>query len=197
MAESPTRLLLRVSVKLLSLFGLGFILYALLSALSTDSETSAKVPPLLYQLETIPENQALRIVWARGNLILVKRNEAALSSLQAGTDQLLDPLSKHARQPERLPVQTRSLRPELFLAIDRGTDMGCPVEWIPAGNREAPVQPWYGGFRDRCRGSWYDAAGRVFKGQQAGRNLDIPPYRYRDKDLLEIGTSRDNAAPAE
>lgn len=197
MLESPTRLLLRVSVKLLFLFGLGITLYALFSSLTTDSgETPTMAPPLLFPLESLPENQALRLFWAGGNLILVRRSDATLATLETARDELLDPFSEYARQPQGLPALTRSVRPELFVAFDRGTDLGCPLAWVPAGNPDAPLQPWPGGFRDSCRGSWYDAAGRVFKGQQAGRNLDIPPYRYRGEDLLEIGLSGDNAAPA-
>ena len=44
------------------------------------------------------------------------------------------------------------------------------------------------------RGSWYDAAGRVLRGQEAGRNLDIPPYRLLTPDLLEVGVNGDNPA---
>lgn len=196
MTELPTRLLLRVSVKLLFLFSLGIVAYTLLSSLITERGEPLAAPPLLFQVEALSDNQALRIAWAGGNLILVKRSEATLAALQSATDKLQDPLSYQASQPEGLPAHTRSLQPALFLAFDRGTDMGCPITWVAAGNREAPQQPWPGGFRDQCRGSWYDAAGRVFKAQQAGRNLDIPPYRYRGKDLLEIGLSGDNAAPA-
>lgn len=196
MPDPFPRLLLRVSVKLLTLVGLGFVLYALLSSVQIAPENTQTVPALQFQAESLPENQAVRIPWNRGGLILVKRSEATLAALEAGQDKLRDPLSRQARQPEGLSLPGRSVQPALFLAFDRGTDMGCPLAWVPPGNREAPEQPWHGGFRDSCRGSWYDAAGRVFKAQQAGRNLDIPPYRYRGKGLLEIGVSGDNAAPA-
>jgi ubiquinol-cytochrome c reductase iron-sulfur subunit len=196
MAETSTRLVLRVGVKLMALLSIGFALYALLVSVHSDNDEAIAVQPILFHLTELPENQALRVPWAGGNLILVRRNALSLASLAADTGELLDPASGESRQPDGLPVSTRSLRPEIFVAFDRGTDMGCPLSWLPPDSREAPLQPWHGGFRDSCRGSWYDAAGRVFKAQQAGRNLDIPPYRFRDKDLLEIGQSGDNAAPA-
>ncbi len=196
MTDTPVRLLLRVSIKLLSLFGLGAVFYTLLSSLGHDNaEQPVAAPPLLHSLEGFAEGQSYRLAWGMGNLILVRRNEETLASLQRDTERLRDPLSQQARQPGHLSPQTRSVRPDLFVAFDRGTDLGCPLKWIPPGSHEAPQQPWPGGFRDSCRGSWYDAAGRVFKGQQAGRNLDIPPYRFLNEDLLEIGSYGDNPPP--
>lgn len=197
MADTAARLLLRVSVKLFFLLALGFSLYALFSSLINDSQKHPQPDAsLLHTIETIPEDQTYRIAWNKGNLILLRRSKDTLAALHKESERLLDPLSRHANQPAQLPAATRSVHPDLFIAFDRGTDMGCPLEWIPPGNRQPPLQPWPGGFRDSCRGSWYDAAGRVFKGQQAGRNLDIPPYRFKSKDLLEIGASGDNPTPA-
>lgn len=196
MADSDTRLLLRVAVKLMSLAGVGLALYALLASVLSGEAPSGKSEPLLVRLDALSENQLLRVAWGEGNLLLLKRSAATLASLDADTAGLQDPFSERSREPAGLPAATRSVRAALFVAFDRGTGMGCPLGWVPPGNRSAPQQPWQGGFRDSCDGSWYDAAGRVFKGQQAGRNLDIPPYRYIDGDLLEIGPSGDNAAPA-
>lgn len=189
MAESTRRLLLRVSLKLLFLFAMSVTLYALFSSVLNISRKPEAIPPLLFQVDSMAENELVRLAWAGGNVILLKRNAAVLASLNDNRDMLEDPLSQHSVQPEGLAEHTRSLRPELFVAFDRGTDMGCPLRWVPPGNLEAPWQPWPGGFRDSCRGSWYDAAGRVFRAQQAVRNVDVPPHRYRGKGLLEIGTN--------
>ena len=196
MADTQARLLLRVSVKLLSLFGLGFAAYALLTSIPFGSDVPRASQTLSYRLNGLAENETQRIPWSGGNLILVRRSAATLAALQENPGALLDPASSNAHQPEGLSGPVRSHRPELFLAFDRGTDLGCPLGWIPPGNRDAPQQPWHGGFRDTCAGSWYDAAGRVFRNQQAERNLDIPPYRFGGGDLLEIGLNGDNAAPA-
>ena len=197
MTDTPVRLLLRVSVKLFASLALVAVLYTLFSSLSNDiSEQPKAAAPLIHSLEEFTETKPYRIAWEMGNLILVRRNEGTIASLQSESEALLDPHSEHARQPENLSPLIRSIRPDLFVAFDRGTDIGCPLKWVAPGNREAPLQPWAGGFRDSCRGSWYDAAGRVLKGQQAGRNLDIPPYRILEEDLLEIGPYGDNPTPA-
>ena len=81
----------------------------------------------------------------------------------------------------------RSLEPDYFIALDYGTDLGCPLELVPA-DVNAPVIPWSGGFRDRCRGSWYDLSGRVYKEQKASRNLEIPAYSI-EGDILNLGNN--------
>jgi ubiquinol-cytochrome c reductase iron-sulfur subunit len=173
-------------------------LYVLISGIGNHSEQTQHIqhPPVRISLSQVSESTPQRVVWAGGNLILIRRNEALLNRLPHHNEQLLDPQSLSADQPTTLPSPERSLRPDIFLAFDRGTDMGCPLNWVPAGHRKAPLQPWPGGFRDNCRGSWYDAAGRVFREQEAQRNLSIPQYRIVGEDLLEVGGSGDNAAPA-
>jgi len=198
MADSSRRLLLRVSVKLILLTAAAVVLYILLSSINTldESEPEKRIAPLRVPLPESASTNPQRLLWAGGNLILIRRDAALLDTLQQHDKLLSDPRSLSAKQPSAITGPGRSLRPELFLAYDRGTDMGCPLNWIPAGNQSAPLQPWPGGFRDNCRGSWYDAAGRVFKGQEAQRNLDIPPYHLLEGGLLEIGVSGDNAALA-
>jgi ubiquinol-cytochrome c reductase iron-sulfur subunit len=193
MNDTPKRLLLRLSVKIMGLIGAGSAAYALISSVG-DHTSKPKSPPVLRLHLPATTEPFSRISWAGGNLILLKRDKALLESLSRMDSELLDPQSGNARQPEVLASPSRSLQSDYFLAYDRGTDMGCPLTWVPSGDISAPHQPWPGGFRDTCRGSWYDAAGRVFKEQQAERNLDIPSYRQIAPDLLEIGGNGDNPA---
>jgi ubiquinol-cytochrome c reductase iron-sulfur subunit len=195
MHDTPRRLFLRLAVKLLFLLGISAFIYILFASSGEQTRTEQPHPPTL-RLPITQSGQFQRIPWPGGNLLLLQRSETELAQLNRHNDRLLDPDSISARQPANLPSPGRSLRPELFIAFDRGTDLGCPLQWVAAGTPPAaPLQPWPGGFRDTCSDSWYDAAGRVFKGQGATRNLDIPDYRL-DGELLEIGTSGDNPVPA-
>jgi len=198
MAISSRRLMLRLGVKLMLFSAAAAVLYVLLSSIDKpdDAGQAANIAPLRIPIPEPSTPNPQRVVWAGGNIILIRRDAALLAALQHHTKRLHDPDSRSARQPPAISGPGRALRPELFIAYDRGTDMGCPLRWVPAGHPAAPLQPWPGGFRDNCRGSWYDAAGRVLSGQEAKRNLDIPPYRYLAGGLLEIGGSGDNAAPA-
>ncbi len=195
MHDTPKRLFLRLAVKLLFLIAFAITIYVLFTATEKQAETEpARLTTLRLPLTQVGQFQ--RIPWQGGNLLLLRRSEVELIQLVRHNDQLLDPDSVEARQPAHLPSPGRSLRPELFVAFDRGTDLGCPLQWVAAGNAPAaPLKPWPGGFRDSCGGSWYDAAGRVFKGQGATRNLDIPTYKL-DGELLEVGASGDNPVPA-
>jgi len=198
MVNSSRRLILRVGVKLMLLFSAIIVLFVLLSSIRNhDNENvGVTIPPIRLQLSDTLETNPRRIPWAGGNLIMVWRDASLLSSLTQHDSLLVEPHFPSVHQSTEHIEPVRATHPEIFVAFDRGTDMGCPLNWIPAGNHDAPLQPWPGGFRDNCRGSWYDAAGRVFKGQEAQRNLDIPPYRLLEGGLLEIGVSGDNAALA-
>lgn len=197
MHDTPKRLFLRLAVKLLFLIGITISLYVLFASTGEQTPTTAApLQPLRLSLTPTQDNTLQRIPWQGGNLLLLQRSPTELKQLSQHDQRLLDPDSLHARQPATLSSPGRSLRPELFLAFDRGTDLGCPLQWVAAGAAgNTPIQPWPGGFRDSCGGSWYDAAGRVFRGQSASRNLDIPDYRF-EGDLLEIGSTGDNPTPA-
>lgn len=186
-SDSPRRLLLRVTVKLMALFAGLAVAAVLFSPLLDDPAQQSDSPtPLRIPLSPVDSPSLSRHPWAGGNLILLQ---------VPATSPLNYPAATQLQNPEPSQPQ-RTRRTGLFLAYDRGTDMGCPMQWVAPGSAGTPLQPWPGGFRDTCRGSWYDAAGRVLRGQEAKRNLAIPPYRLIEPDLLEVGVNGDNSAPA-
>ncbi|HEY9148707.1 MAG TPA: ubiquinol-cytochrome C reductase, iron-sulfur subunit [Gammaproteobacteria bacterium] len=193
MNDTTRRLLLRVVVKLMLLAGIAATGYILFASLDEEPQQAHTPAPLQLPLPPVQHPTVTRHPWAGGNLLLLQYPADAPVAYPPEA-RLFDPGSTQARQPAALALPQRSLQRGVFLAYDRGTDMGCPLEWVAAGTRQGPIQPWPGGFRDTCRGSWYDAAGRVLRGQEAGRNLDIPPYRMLAPDLLEVGINGDNPA---
>ena len=65
--------------------------------------------------------------------------------------------------------------------------MACSPTFRP---EVAPVdlgEKWKGGFFCPCHGSWFDLAGRVYRGVPAPTNLEIPPYRYASETRIIIG----------
>lgn len=184
MPESPRRLFLRVGVKLMFLLAITTSGYVLLFSGEPQETVQPTQPPSLHiNLADIPPDTVQRMLWQGGNLLLLRRSKTLLAALQNHRQQLLFP------QP--LPASA-----EIYVAFDRGSGLGCPLQWITpaAGVDGAPLKPWPGGLRDSCDGSWYDAAGRVFRGQSATRDLTSPAYRLTG-ELLEIGTSGDNPGP--
>lgn len=195
MNDTPRRLLLRVAAKLMLLVGAAAVGYVFFASLKEGQQQAHTPAPIQLRLTPVRHPTVTRHPWAGGNLLLLQYPADTPVAYPPET-RLLDPKSAQSRQPAGLTQPRRSLQAGVFLAYDRGTDMGCPLEWVAADTRQAPFQPWPGGFRDACRGSWYDAAGRVLRGQEAGRNLGIPPYRIIGPDLLEVGVNGDNPAPA-
>lgn len=128
--------------------------------------------------------------WNGQRVLVFRRDAVMIKALQQSNTNLLDSHSRHSRQPSGAHEQSRSMLAEYFIALDYGTDLGCPLTYVAA---EIPVEisPWRGGFRDQCRGSWYDLAGRVYRGQQAKRNLEVPPYRING-DVLILGYQSTN-----
>ena len=133
---------------------------------------------------------ATRIVEWRGKPVwIVRRTPEMLAALQQEpTADLVDPDSRREQQPAYAQNATRSVRPEVFVAIGICTHLGCSPTAVPAGsNNPGLPADWPGGYFCPCHGSKFDAAGRVFRNQPAPTNLEVPPHRYASDTLLVIG----------
>ena len=133
---------------------------------------------------------ATRIVEWRGKPVwIVRRTPEMLAALQqAPTADLVDPDSRREQQPAYAQNATRSVRPEVFVAIGICTHLGCSPTAVPAGsNNPGLPADWPGGYFCPCHGSKFDAAGRVVRNQPAPTNLEIPPHRFASDTLLVIG----------
>jgi len=126
------------------------------------------------ELAKIKEGATMVVTW-RGKPIFV-RNRTPKDIAEAVADdkaELRDP------QPDAVRVQ----KPEWLVIVGICTHLGC----IPFAN-----QGNYGGWFCPCHGSHYDKSGRIRMGP-APLNLDVPPYKFVDGNILLIGES---AAPA-
>lgn len=146
----------------------------------------AGAPALTVDLAAAAPGEVRLVDWGGRQVLVQRRDGATIDALAAANPALADSASAASMQPEPARNRYRSLRPEFFVALAHDTGPGCLVEWLPAGAADAPA-PWHGGFRDRCAGSWYDAAGRVYRGQSAPRNLIVPPHHFRTATELVLG----------
>lgn len=170
-ASTARRLWLTRAIKVMGLAligGFGYVLYATLPS----SAPRPAPPELRVSLRDLSDGTVLTLRWGERPIIVLHRTPAMVASLERHDD-LVHPA----------PVAHTAY----FVAIDRGTDLGCPLRYIPPGADDTPRRPWPGGFRDSCGGSWYDAAGRVFKGQSATADLQLPPYHVTADDTLILG----------
>jgi len=132
---------------------------------------------------------AMKTVEWRGKPVwILRRTPEMLAVLARPSADLVDPNSLRDQQPDYARNATRSVRPELFVAVGICTHLGCSPSTAPAGasNPSLPAD-WAGGFFCPCHGSTFDGAGRVFKNKPAPTNLEIPPHQFVGETRLLIG----------
>lgn len=136
----------------------------------------------------IEAGQLLTAEWRGKPIFVLNRTEAQLKDLPTLDGELVDPASKADQQPESCQNPTRSIKPNLWVAIGICTHLGCsPTHRPDVGAADLGGASWKGGFFCPCHGSKFDLAGRVFKGVPAPSNLVIPPYKYLNDNLILVG----------
>jgi ubiquinol-cytochrome c reductase iron-sulfur subunit len=181
MDSEQKRLYLRVTVKLMFLtllLGLG---YTFVRSLPSSPEVGST---LSYDLSDLQPGVVERLVWDNKRVLLFRRKMAAGDKREQLAPFLADPQSRHSSQPPAAENPYRSPDPRYFVALDYGTDLNCQLDYVDGSTAGPQGMLWQGGLRDRCRGSWYDDAGRVYQGQQALRNLNVPAYRIEGDSLI-------------
>jgi len=146
---------------------------------------------LLVDISDIPPGGMKEVRWiidwdVVGIMVIVRRTEQQTNDLNQLSSHLKDPNSQQSEQPHYMQNIHRSLRKNIFIAINNCTHLGCEVLYKPGHAAYLP-QDWHGGFVCPCHGSLYDLAGRVYKGYPAQKNLTILPYHFIDDNLIRIG----------
>src|SRR5213082_831719 len=131
--------------------------------------------------------QKINVEW-RGKVVwVIHRTPEMLANLPKLDSRVVDPKSEVDHQPKYAKNETRSIKPEIFVAIGICTHLGCSPTFRP---EIAPADlggDWLGGFFCPCHQSKFDLAGRVYRGVPAPLNLVVPPYKYLSDTLLLIG----------
>ncbi|OOG27144.1 hypothetical protein B1C78_03960 [Thioalkalivibrio denitrificans] len=175
MAPTETRrLYYRAALKLLALGLVLFVLQAMVSGFFSHPETDTALP-LAISLDGFEPGEMRLVQWAGQELVVLRRSPVMDAADAAHEERLYDPSSRLSVQPREARNPGRTLAPGYFIAYARGTDLSCPLDLVTP--ESAAAAGWGGGFTDRCRGSRYDFAGRVYEGQPARRNLEVPAYR--------------------
>ncbi len=140
------------------------------------------------EIGDIPPGGMKTVEWRGKPVWIVRRSPEMLASLKTPSPELVDPNSLRDQQPEYARNATRSLRPELFVAVGICTHLSCSPTAVPAGsgNSSLPAD-WQGGYFCPCHGTTFDGAGRVFRNKPAPTNLEIPPHQFLSDTRLLIG----------
>ncbi len=170
--------------------GTGFVAVPFLSQMQPSVKAKATGAPVEVNLSRLEPGQLIRVEWRGKPVWILNRTEAALSTLTPLESELSDPDSAESLQPAAAKNSTRSLKPEIFVAIGLCTHLGCSPTYRPEIAPTDLGEDWQGGFFCPCHGSKFDIAGRVYSSMPAPTNLEIPPYRYIDDNTIVIG---DNA----
>ena len=140
------------------------------------------------EIGDIPPGGMKTVEWRGKPVWVVRRSPEMLAALQTPSPDLADPSSQRDQQPAYARNATRSLQPEVFVAVGICTHLGCSPSVVPAGSNNPSVPTdWQGGYFCPCHGSTFDGAGRVFKNKPAPTNLEIPPHQYLSDSRLLIG----------
>jgi ubiquinol-cytochrome c reductase iron-sulfur subunit len=157
-------------------------------------KTMAAGAPVEVDISKMESGQLLRVAWRGKPVWILNRTPEVLTTLQTLDSELRDPLSEESIQPSYTKNPVRSIKPELFVAIGICTHLGCSPTFRPEIAPADLGDKWKGGFFCPCHGSWFDLAGRVYRGVPAPTNLEIPPYRYVTDTLLVVGESINEAS---
>ncbi|WP_293276064.1 MULTISPECIES: ubiquinol-cytochrome c reductase iron-sulfur subunit [Neisseria] len=135
----------------------------------------------------IESGQMMTAEWQGKPIWVVNRTAQQLKDLKALDGAVSDPKSEVEQQPENCKNETRSIKPNIFVAIGICTHLGCSPTYRPDVAPADLGSAWKGGFFCPCHGSKFDIAGRVYKGVPAPTNLVVPPYKYLSDTTVLVG----------
>ncbi|HEY8540388.1 MAG TPA: ubiquinol-cytochrome c reductase iron-sulfur subunit [Steroidobacteraceae bacterium] len=151
--------------------------------------------PVEADISKLEPGAVLKVNWRGQAVYIVRRTPEMLATLSSPDvkSNLRDPDSEESTQPDYAKNEVRSLKPEILVLIGACTHLGCaPLDRFSPKDVELGAN-WPGGFYCPCHGSKFDMAGRVFKDVPAPLNLPVPPYRFLNDDVVQIGTDAEVA----
>ncbi|MDK9703530.1 MAG: ubiquinol-cytochrome c reductase iron-sulfur subunit [Sulfuritalea sp.] len=147
--------------------------------------------PVEVDISQLAPGEMKTVEWRGKPVWIINRTKEQLESLTKISDKLADPKSEKNMQPDYAKNETRSIKPEILVAVGICTHLGCsPTEKFKTGAESGIEADWPGGFICPCHGSTFDLAGRVYKSKPAPDNLEIPPHMYLGDAKLIIGEEK-------
>lgn len=174
--------------------GVAAALVPFVSSMLPSERAKAAGAPVEVDISTLESGQMMTVEWRGKPVWVINRSKDMLESLAKLSDAMLDPKSERLMQPTYCTNETRSIKPEVLVAVGICTHLGCsPSSKFKKGVEEGMGDDWLGGFLCPCHGSKFDFAGRVFKSMPAPTNLEIPPHTYLSDTRILIGEDKKGA----
>ena len=158
------------------------------ASLTPSERAKAAGAPVEVDISKLGPGQMMTVEWRGKPVWIINRTKEMLESLKKTDSEVSDPNSDKPMQPEYAKNETRSIKPEILVAVGICTHLGCsPSDKFKTGAESGVAADWPGGFLCPCHGSTFDMAGRVYKSKPAPDNLEIPPHKYLSDAKIVIG----------
>jgi len=143
-----------------------------------------QAPFIDIEFPKLKEGQMTQSVLLGLPIFVARRTQDQIEALTHLNEKLRDPESLESEQPEHSKNIYRSQEPEIFVAVGLCTHLGCSPANISAeqANEYLPE----GGFFCPCHGAVYDAAGRVYKGMPAPKNMRVPNHKFIEESVVRV-----------
>ena len=187
--DKSKRQFLTTALTVVGAVGAGYLAVPFLAQMQPSVKAMAAGAPVEVDISKMEPGQLIRVEWRGKPVWVLNRTPEVLETLKTLDNELRDPLSEESIQPNTSKNQVRSIKPEIFVAVGLCTHLGCSPTFRPEIAPHDLGPKWKGGFFCPCHGSWFDLAGRVYRGVPAPTNLEIPPYRYITDTLIIVGES--------
>ncbi len=191
--DQSKRQFLTSALTVVGAVGTGYLAVPFLAQMQPSVKAMAAGAPVEVDLSKMEPGQLIRVAWRGKPVWILNRTPEVLETLKTLDNELRDPLSQESIQPESSKNPARSIKPEIFVAVGLCTHLGCSPTFRPEIAPHDLGEKWKGGFFCPCHGSWFDLAGRVYRGVPAPTNLEIPPYRYITDTQLIVGEEEASA----
>jgi len=193
--DGGRRHFLLVATTVTGIVGAGLTAVPFLASWKPSARAQALGAPVDADISKLDPGAILKVNWRGQAIYIVRRTQEMLATLASAAvvNNLRDPNSEESEQPAFAKNQDRSLKPEFLVLIGVCTHLGCaPMDRFQPQDAELGAT-WPGGFYCPCHGSKFDLAGRVFKDVPAPLNLRVPPYRFINDGVIQIGAEAEAA----
>lgn len=166
-----------------------------LASWKPSARAQALGAPVEQDISKLEVGAMIKVNWRGQAIYIVRRTPEMRATLDKPelTSRLRDPNSDQSEQPAYAKNSARALNPEYLVLVGVCTHLGCaPMSRFQPQDAELGAD-WPGGFYCPCHGSKFDLSGRVFKDVPAPLNLKVPPYRFMNEGLVQIGVDAEVA----
>lgn len=183
--DSSRRRFLRRATSVVGGVGGIFVATPFLQSWFPSAKAEALGAPVEVNIAGLAPGGQMTVEYRGKPIWIVRRDQSMLDSLTKLESKLRDPESNDPQQPDYAKNPHRSIKEEYLVVVGLCTHLGCVPTYRP--DVGGVSKDWLGGFYCPCHGSYYDIAGRVFKGVPAPTNLPVPPHKYVQDDVILIG----------